>query len=148
MNDITEIRKIAEQKLEDAKLLIEDGRADNAFYLVGYAIELELKAKICERIDVPDLFDESINIPGIGEVRRKYKTHNLRELLIQSGLWRKYDAKKAEDHDFFEVSSYLLEWNENCRYKPSNSYEPSDVELLIQFLEDPDDGFIKWIRSN
>jgi HEPN domain-containing protein len=35
---------LAENKLADAKLLLEAGRGENAYYLAGYAVELMLKA--------------------------------------------------------------------------------------------------------
>jgi HEPN domain-containing protein len=42
--DKARLIELAEAKLEDAKLLLGAGRAANACYLAGYAVELMLKA--------------------------------------------------------------------------------------------------------
>jgi HEPN domain-containing protein len=92
-----EIRQLAWQRLEEAKILASNNMCDGAFYLSGYSVELMLKAKICERLGIPNLFDESdknVNIiEGIGEIRKAVKTHNLFTLLIFSGLKVKLDER-------------------------------------------------------
>jgi HEPN domain-containing protein len=47
--DKARLIELAEAKLEDAKLLLSAGRADNAYYLAGYAVELMLKAILSGR---------------------------------------------------------------------------------------------------
>jgi HEPN domain-containing protein len=42
--DKARLIELAEAKLEDAKLLLNAGRAANAYYLAGYTVELMLKA--------------------------------------------------------------------------------------------------------
>ena len=46
MAEIGKVRliELSDSKLEDAKLLRNAGRSDNAYYLAGYAVELMLKA--------------------------------------------------------------------------------------------------------
>ena len=42
----TELIKLAEAKARDAHLLLQNERYSNAYYLVGYAVEIGLKAII------------------------------------------------------------------------------------------------------
>lgn len=150
MGTIEEIKDIAVQKLNAAKILVQNGDVDNAFYLAGYSIELELKAKVCELLNFPDLFnEEGEKVPKIGQIRKKYKTHDLFELLIHSGLKAKYDFEKGRQQMLFDSNALLFEnWNENCRYKPCGYYKLVDVERLIEMIEHPENGIRKWIRIN
>ena len=90
-----EIRKLANQRLKEAEILYQNGQYDGAYYLAGYAVELSLKAKNCERLGLPNLFDETDgatnSIKGISEIRKTLKTHNLQILLIFCGLKHKFD---------------------------------------------------------
>jgi hypothetical protein len=60
------------------------------FYLASYSLEIKFKAKICKRIGINNLFDESdknVNaIKGFGKIRKFLKTHDLFTTLIFSGL--------------------------------------------------------------
>lgn len=58
MESPQEIQKISEERLAEAFILSQNGKFDGAFYLLGYAVELELKAKICELLKIPNLFSE------------------------------------------------------------------------------------------
>jgi len=49
---VSDLRKIARARLEDAAVLCEAGRYDGAVYVCGYAVEIALKARICRTLDV------------------------------------------------------------------------------------------------
>ena len=59
MDSPESIKALAWERLEEAEILYQNGKFDGAFYLSGYSVELMLKAKICERFGIPNLFDES-----------------------------------------------------------------------------------------
>lgn len=114
---------------------------DGAFYLAGYSVELMLKAKICERLGIPNLFDESLgqqrDIQNIADIRRPFKTHNLFLLLIFSGLKLKFDADKAVNLQLAKANSLLFSsWDETARYKPCGHMVQKDVGDLITLLCD------------
>ena len=48
---IAELREISAARLEDAQALFDAGHYDGVVYLCGYAVELALKARICETLD-------------------------------------------------------------------------------------------------
>jgi hypothetical protein len=152
MTNPVEILKLSNQRLAEASVLYSNGMFDGAFYLAGYSVELALKAKICERMGVPNLFDESdasVNsIKGIGEIRKTLKTHNLFTLLIFSGLKLKFDAEKAANKEFAKANSLLFTaWDENARYKPCGHMLPGDVDKMINLLSGPN-GILSWIEKN
>jgi len=91
MESIQEITKLATERLEEAQILYENKKPDGAFYLAGYSVELTLKAKICERFGIPNLFREAeankdassdTDFRGISDLRKLLKTHNLILLLV------------------------------------------------------------------
>lgn len=150
MNTPAEIKELSNSRIDEAKILFENDKYDGAFYLAGYSVELALKAKICEKIGIPNLFDvnnqETNKIDNVSEIRKVFKTHNLYFLLIMCGLKNKYDNDKASNRNLFEANSLLFNnWSENCRYKPCGHMRPLDVEKLIKLLTD-DNGLLKWIE--
>jgi hypothetical protein len=152
MTSPDEIKKLAWQRLEEAMILYKNGKCDGSFYLAGYSVELMFKAKICERLGIPNLFDETDSatnqISGISDIRKSMKTHNLFTLLIYSGLKLKFDADKAKNMNLMKSNSLLFSsWNENARYKPCGHMKDKDVESLINLLSDKD-GILKWIEQN
>jgi HEPN domain-containing protein len=64
---------LAEAKLGDAKLLLSAGRADNAYYLAGYAVELMLKAIVSKRFRTDTLPDRAVSTQVF--------VHDLRKLI-------------------------------------------------------------------
>jgi HEPN domain-containing protein len=58
--DKARLVELAEAKLEDAKLLLSAGRAGNAYYLAGYAVELMLKAILSGRFRENTLPDRTL----------------------------------------------------------------------------------------
>ena len=62
----TDLRKLARTRLGDAQKLFESKRYDGAIYLAGYAIELALKARICQTLEWP----------GFPESRREFENYD------------------------------------------------------------------------
>jgi len=152
MKNPIEIKALALERLGEAEILYQNKKFDGAFYLAGYSAELMLKAKICIRMGVPNLFDEDDkvlkSIPGISEIRKSIKTHNLIVLLILSGLKEKFDADKSTNQHLFKANSLLFSnWNENSRYKPCGFMKSTVVHTLILLLKD-ENGLLQWIEQN
>lgn len=152
MRNPQEIKDLAQLRLKEAEILYKNGMCDGAFYLAGYSVELMLKAKICERLGIPNLFDETdvtVNsMKGIGEIRKTLKTHNLFTLLIFSGLKVKFDIDKSTNKDLAKENSLLFNaWDENARYKPCGHMLDKDVEKLLNLLSGTN-GILSWIENN
>lgn len=151
MTNPDEIRKLGWQRLKEAEILLKNGMCDGAYYLAGYSVELLLKAKICDRLGIPNLFDDNTTTnseKGMSEIRKILKTHNLFILLIFSGLKIKFDLDKATNKELAKSNSLLFNsWNENARYKPCGHMLDKDVEKLINLLSGTN-GILKWIEKN
>jgi HEPN domain-containing protein len=74
-----EFQEMAGRRLEEAKVLLDQGRWDGAYYLAGYAVELALKACIIKLLLTRDDFPEK-------EFSRNCYTHDLEKLVGLAGL--------------------------------------------------------------
>ena len=73
-----DLRNNAAVRLQDAEVLFNSGRYDAATYLCGYAVELSLKAKICDTLSWPEY-------PPTQNFFRNFRTHDLDVLLLLTG---------------------------------------------------------------
>ena len=106
-----ELRRIADAKLADAVDLYRLGRYDSSIYLCGYAVELALKARICD----------TLGWAGYPEARgefhhlQSFRTHDLGMLLHLSGQETRIVS------DFSGAWSEVLKWNSAARYLAAGS---------------------------
>jgi len=145
------IRALAALRLEEATVLIQQGKPDGAFYLAGYSIELTLKAKVTERLGVSSLFAakplDAEKFPDIDKLRQLAKTHNLELLLVLSGLRPAYSQAKATHRTFFKFDALLWSWSEQLRYRLPGQVTGQDVQQFVEFLSDPN-GLLQWIEKS
>lgn len=118
MLDQQTLRSIAEARLEDAQILFDNQRYDGAAYICGYAVELALKARICDTLQVQEY----------PEKEHGFKTHNLDLLLLLSG--RSF-IKKDQAH-FTIWSSVVDKWQPEMRYRAIGIISPADARTLIE----------------
>ncbi len=152
MKDPTEIRELSYQRLQEAKILYDNDKFDGAFYLAGYSVELSLKAKICEKLGIPNLLDDSssdsIQIKGINEIRKAIRTHNLFLLLVFSGLKKIFDKDKAWNRSLAKANSLMFnKWDENIRYRCCGSISEEDARETVNLLSE-ENGLLSWIEAN
>ena len=101
------LRSISRARLLDAKVLLKAKRYDGAVYLCGYAVELVLKARICQTLRWAGFPDTQQEFKGFGSV----KTHDLEILLRFSGIEPR--IKK----DYMAPWSVVLDWDPEKRYQ-------------------------------
>jgi hypothetical protein len=122
MHSSATLRLIASARIQDAEILFTNARYDGAGYICGYAIELTLKARICD----------TLNWSGFPENRKEFenlqsfRTHNLDVLLALSG--KEPDVKKNHFSDWSIVSS----WNPEARYQAIGAISSTDVSAFIE----------------
>lgn len=124
-----ELRRMAAAKLADAIVLHRAGRYDNAVYICGYAVELALKARICD----------TLGWDGYPEVRSEFRylqsfqTHSLGMLLHLSG--REVHIK----NDFPDAWRVVSQWNSAARYLATGSTTGGNsltmLESVVLLLE-------------
>lgn len=141
------IEALANERLEDARSLADAGRCNAAFYMVGYAVELGLKARVCKNLDVPDLYGEQQMLAdpffqtGTKKLARFVRTHDLFLLIVLSGLLDAYLS--INDPDLLVAKAlFVNNWSESYRYAPHPLNSDQDVKDLIHIIGKPQDGLL------
>ncbi len=120
MQNRTKIQEIAEQRLAEAELLFQNGHYDGACYLVGYCVELALKAVICKTLDLDDLF--TTNCKTFQNTR-----------LSNSNLMSSWST----------ITNQALKWSEESRYKEIGTRTQQDTQKLIESVK----TLLLWIKN-
>ncbi len=129
------LQRLAESRLEDAKVLLGQQRYDAAFYLSGYAVECGLKACVAKQTQ---LFD----FPDKGRVNKSW-THDLHTLAGLSKLPEALDF--ANDKDLEKNWSLVsATWSEESRYENHSQIE---AENLYNAIAEPNHGVFQWLQK-
>jgi HEPN domain-containing protein len=115
------LRDIAAARLDDARHLLAAGRFDGAAYLCGYAVELALKARICDTLGWSD-FPER---PKEFQPYQSLKTHNLEILLTFTGQQQNVKTNHLDEW------SKVAVWDPESRYKPTGTIAQPEAQLMI-----------------
>ncbi len=141
MTHPTQICLIADRRIEEAENLCANAYPDGAFYLGGYAVELYLKAKICEHFDLPDFYHE---YAPKSDLSKTFLVHNLERLMLLSGLSTKFVVAKRADALLDVAWSNLKEWSEKNRYDIIGLRTVADAEKFLNSVK----IVIQWIKIN
>ncbi len=131
----SDFQYLAVERLDDAKVLLDESRYSGAYYLSGYVVECALKAciaKLTKRHDFPDR-----------QAVRAY-THDLSQLFTIAGLETKRDAGFRRDRDFRLNWLVVKEWKEQSRYELPGKQQ---AENLYDAVADPEHGVLRWIKQ-
>jgi len=146
MQTVQEIKDIADSRIQEATLLHNNGFYDASIYLAGYSIELILKAKICQILDIPDFFHQN---SGINRgLSRGFKTHDLEDLIVLSGLKNKFQLAKGNNRNLMTNWSIICEWSENKRYCACGTCNVQESLNFLQAITDSTNGIKSWIENN
>jgi hypothetical protein len=134
---------MAEERIKDAKTLIDGGRWEFAYYAAGYAIECALKSCLLARMIYTGwVFDEDNK--KVDDCR----VHEFLKLIQIAGmkddLNNKVKASAAAGDDFVTNWNTVIEWKVTSRYEPKTE---NDAKKLYAAITDDTHGVLKWIRS-
>lgn len=118
---LADLKTIATARLEDAKVLLAAGRHDGAVYLAGYAVEIALKARICETL-------QWLGYPATSsefDHYQSFRTHDLDVLLHLSGLESVIKTSHLAEW------SVIATWDPNVRYRPIGSASAQDAADMV-----------------
>jgi HEPN domain-containing protein len=121
MIPVPDLRELAHARLKDAKAMLGARRFDGAIYIVGYAVEMALKARICRTLKwaaFPDTRKEF-------ESFTSFRTHDLDVLLRLSGREVAIRAKCLDQW------SIISSWNPELRYrKPGTATQAYGASMV------------------
>ena len=123
----TVFREIADQRMRDARVLLNAKRYNGAIYLAGYAIECHLKYSYCAR-------RQAVHLPP------QYETHRWDKLVEAAGVAA--DLKSAPR--IFDLYSALGdEWEPSLRYETRPYPQREALQLYKEF-----DELYKFLRES
>jgi HEPN domain len=132
-----EFRELAEQRLAEAKVLLDQGQWDGAYYLAGYAVELGLKACIIKSLLATDAF------PAIEFSKRCY-THAVVQLVSVANLDESLKIVTSSDPDLLANWALARDWSEKKRY---HRIDQTEAEALYAAIADAAHGVLPWIKT-
>jgi HEPN domain-containing protein len=130
-----ELQRLANERINDAKVLLNARRWSAAYYLAGYAVECALKACIAKLMKSEEFPDKKF--------AEKCWTHNLTQLLDLSSLEADFDAALRADPDLRKNWDTVKEWKEESRYARKLKTE---AENLYEAITDKKHGVLSWLK--
>lgn len=132
-----DFKRLADERVRDARVLLAGRRYTAAYYLAGYAVECGLKACIARQI-------RQYEFPRNARFSRDVFTHDLRELVKHAGLGEVLTESVEESEQFGRNWVTVAKWSEESRYQHTSR---QDAEALLDAITDEVDGVMTWIRQ-
>jgi hypothetical protein len=134
----SDFQTLAEIRLREAKILLDNSCFGGAYYLCGYAIECGLKACIAKNtkeFDFP---------PDRKAVEQIYK-HKPLEVVKAAGLEKELETQSKENKVFADNWEVAKDWSEEARYKEYNEKQARD---MYNAVSDANNGVLQWVKTN
>jgi hypothetical protein len=129
---LSELKVAADDRLLDAEALFVSGRFASAIAMGVYSLEIQLKVRICQKLNLHAL-------PSPFEI------HDLEGLLVLCGLLSARDsAPSAVKKNWEDVANQATKINQ-LRYQPSSNWTQTQVKTFLEQLRDPPDGVLPWL---
>lgn len=133
-----DFQELARVRLAEAKVLLDNGLYDGAYYLCGYVVECALKACICRQFRLHDF-------PPEPRVVADMYTHDFVRLVGRAGLAQMLQTELQTDPTFQAYWNTVSLWSERSRYER----QPADsAEELYKAVADRQRGVLKWLRRH
>jgi HEPN domain-containing protein len=128
-----DLQKLAEERLEEAEVLLRAKKYSGAYYLAGYAVECALKACLAKRTRRHDFPEKPF--------ADKCYTHDVEKLAVLAQL------KTAIEADPLLKANWIVvkDWNEQARYERKTR---AKAQELYDAITDPSHGVLPWIKSH
>ncbi|MDM8551715.1 HEPN domain-containing protein [Desulfobacterales bacterium HSG2] len=131
-----DLQKLSRIRVKEAKVLLDSGYFNGAYYLLGYSVECALKACIAKQVMRYDFPDKQLTTGSY--------THNLNHLITTARLRDELDDEIRNDPDFQTNWTIVRDWSEQSRY----IHETSEAEArsLYSACTARGKGVLSWIR--
>lgn len=131
-----ELKDLSRLRLQEAKILIDNGSSHGAYYLCGYSVECALKACVAKNIKRHEFPDKNV-------VQKSY-THDLGELVKVAGLDHLLRAHMAASPDFKINWNVVKDWKETSRYQKNSMISATDLYTAINHRGN---GVMSWVKK-
>jgi HEPN domain-containing protein len=133
-----DLQQLAEDRIEDARVLLDAGRWSAAYYLAGYSIECALKACIAKQTNLHDFPDKD-------KAFRAY-THSLAALIKVALLHDDLHGIQPQlNPELYKNWQIVKDWTEQARYEQTDEKTAREFHAAIT---DADSGVLPWIKKN
>ena len=125
-----------QDRMDDAKALDAVGRHGAAMAARLYAIEIYLKYRICQRLNLTNPL-------------KKLEIHDLDALIVSAGFSKVLAAMPAGSNlkqNWDRIVAFSDELND-LRYLPAARWSQQQSTDLSRWLDDPSDGVMTWLMN-
>ncbi|MBW1940581.1 MAG: HEPN domain-containing protein [Deltaproteobacteria bacterium] len=133
----TDLQKISEIRLNEAKNLLDNGFFDGAYYLLGYAIECAFKACIAKQFKEYDFPDKKLV--------NKSHTHELEKLLGLAGLKQKLQEAQKENEELELNWAVVKDWSAEDRYQ--HGITEQKAKQFYEAVTQENIGIYSWLKN-
>jgi hypothetical protein len=120
-------------RVREARLLLRGSEWSGAYYLVGYAVECALKARLTRDF-------RAFRMPDKDDVNRNY-THDLEFLAKQAGLNVLIATAGGNLSRNWNV---VVSWRETSRYETRTETQAREI---FRAVTDRNDGVLPWLKQ-
>lgn len=131
----TELQILANERIAEAKILLDAGKWSGAYYLAGYAVECGVKACIA-KLSKPDEFPDK-------NFGAKCWVHDIEQLVELAGLKTKRNVDASANVNLDANWNIVRGWKEASRYDQKTQ---ADVQALYDAITQNSDGVLLWIQ--
>jgi HEPN domain-containing protein len=131
-------QRLAQERLLDAKALLQAKRWTGAYYLAGYAVECGLKSCIIAFLMKTDQFPER-------RFSEQCWTHDLERLLGLAGLEAVLDTDMAANSSLQDSWEVVKAWSESKRY---DRIVRAKALELYDAIAQKKHGVLPWIKNH
>jgi HEPN domain-containing protein len=144
-----ELQAMAEERVKDAKALLDGGRWEFAYYAAGYAVECALKACLLARmIHTAWVFQEKWDA-------KQCLTHEFEKLIDLAGLRVELNNKLAASAAAAPAGgprggAFTVYWGKSVLWKVESRYQPrteAEARGLYEAITHDPDGVLPWIKN-
>jgi hypothetical protein len=137
-----DLRRMAEERIKDAKALIRGKRWEFAYYTAGYSIECAPKSCVLARmIHTAWVFEDKWDA-------RKCLTHDFNVLVRLAGLDNELVARRTASGAAGDLFNHnwdtVLKWDVTSRYTPRSE---ADARYLFAAITHNSDGALRWLKK-
>jgi hypothetical protein len=137
-----ELRQMAEDRILDAKALLDGSRWAYAYYVAGYAVECSLKACLLARMGHTGwVFKDKVKID-------ECLVHEFMKLIHIAGMTGELNANLQTSAA--AGGEFVGNWNTVDQWKVTSRYESkteAEARALYAAITDEPHGVLRWIRN-